>query len=376
MNTDELLLSTIINSIPYFIFWKNREGIYLGTNDLFAKSAGFSNAQEIVGKTDYDCCWTKEESDFYRSIDKKVMDNDEPILNIEEPQKQLNGETRILLTSKVPLKNSKGEIVGVLGIYTDITSRIELEQEKEKAIRELKDIQLSLIHNEKMRSLGEMAGGIAHEINNPLAIIDGFCSSSLKVLKSNVLDRDKLVSNVEKIRETVKRIGNIVKSLRKISRDEEKEASEIFNVCEVLQDVIALCSEKFRSEGIKVENMVTTECLVNFSRIALSQALLNLLLNGRDAMVEANSQEKVLYLKGFPSDKYFHLEVSDSGPGISEEILPNIFVPFFTTKPVGEGTGIGLSISKSMIENQGGKMKLKNHKPSACFEILIPLEEV
>lgn len=372
METDDLLLSTIINSIPYFIFWKDVNSNYLGANDMFAKSAGFNNAQEMIGKSDYDCCWAKEESDFFRKVDKEVMEKGEPILNFEEPQLQLNGETRIILTSKVPLRNSQGVVIGILGIYTDITERKDLENQKERAIKELKDIQLSLVHNEKMRSLGEMAGGIAHEINNPLAIIDGFCTSSLKLVRKNVFDRDRFTSNLEKIRETVTRIGNIVNSLRKISRNDEKEISEDFYLSDVVNDVIALCYEKFKGEGIEVQSSISEDCKVHFSKVVLSQALLNLLLNSRDAMMEGNCPTRILTIKGFSKGKHFHLEICDTGPGIPDELVSQIFVPFFTTKPVGKGTGIGLSLSKSMIEHQGGEMSLKMSKPHACFEILIP----
>jgi len=123
------LLNNVISNSPSFIFWKDKNSVYLGCNDNFAKLAGVKKPEDIIGKTDYDLSWKKEESDSYRKTDKEVMTKGAPILDIEEPAHQAGGKELTILTNKVPLKNATGEIFGVLGIFTDITAWKKIEQE-------------------------------------------------------------------------------------------------------------------------------------------------------------------------------------------------------------------------------------------------------
>ena len=117
------LFDNVLSNVPASIFWKDRNSVYLGVNDRFAHDAGLQSPQELIGKTDYDLSWTKEEADFYRQCDRKVMDSGESMLNIEESQQQADGKKIALLTSKVPLLDASGQVSGMLGIYMDVTER-------------------------------------------------------------------------------------------------------------------------------------------------------------------------------------------------------------------------------------------------------------
>jgi PAS domain S-box-containing protein len=132
------LLINLMDNIPFFVFWKDRDSRYLGCNKMFAKAAGVENPEFIKGKTDYDLAWEKKEADFYRKIDSEVMEKGVSVLNIEESQLQSDGKRAVVLTSKVPLKDACGNIIGVLGIFTDITERKETE-ERLKLFRDLID---------------------------------------------------------------------------------------------------------------------------------------------------------------------------------------------------------------------------------------------
>lgn len=116
-----LLRQTILESIPQAVFWKDRDGVFLGCNQQFAKDANCSSPEEVIGKTDYDLPWTKEEADGFRKIDREIMESGIPRLNFEEKHTRASGEVRWLLVSKVPLRNKDGNIIGVLGSYGDIT---------------------------------------------------------------------------------------------------------------------------------------------------------------------------------------------------------------------------------------------------------------
>jgi PAS domain S-box-containing protein len=121
------LLKNILSNVPAAVFWKDRNSVYLGANEKIARDAGLHSPDELVGKTDYDLSWAREQADFYRECDRQVMDSGEPMLNIEETQKQADGKEVSLLTSKVPLLDESGRAYGMLGIYMDITRRIQAE---------------------------------------------------------------------------------------------------------------------------------------------------------------------------------------------------------------------------------------------------------
>jgi two-component system sensor kinase FixL len=116
------LLNTVLSTVPASIFWKDRNSVYLGVNNRFLCDTGLQTPEQVIGKTDYDMAWSREEADFYRECDRRVMDGGTPMLNIEETQQQADGRTVQILTSKVPLKNASGEVAGILGIYMDITA--------------------------------------------------------------------------------------------------------------------------------------------------------------------------------------------------------------------------------------------------------------
>lgn len=148
------LLSLILSNIPHHVFWKDKNLVYLGCNENFARAAGLRSASEIVGKMDYDLAWKKEESDFYRECDREVINRGEAMLNIEEKQLRADGKEATVVTSKVPLRDSKSEVIGVLGIYADITERKRAEEELAEKVKELEAFnQVAVDREEKMIEL-------------------------------------------------------------------------------------------------------------------------------------------------------------------------------------------------------------------------------
>ncbi|NES04713.1 MAG: AAA family ATPase [Okeania sp. SIO2F4] len=126
------LLRKIIDTVPQFIFWKDRDSNFLGCNQKFATMAGVNSPENIVGKTDYDLPWSREESDSFREYDRRVMESNQPELHIIETQKQIDGTTLWVDTNKMPLCDETGEVYGILGSYEDITERVQLEQEQKR----------------------------------------------------------------------------------------------------------------------------------------------------------------------------------------------------------------------------------------------------
>ncbi len=122
------MLQMVMDNIPQFIFWKNRNLVYLGCNHNFALAAGVGEPESIKGKTDYDLAWKKEEADFFRECDRRVMENDQPEYHIIEPQLQAGGKQAWLDTNKIPLHGPDGNVVGILGTYEDITERVKTQE--------------------------------------------------------------------------------------------------------------------------------------------------------------------------------------------------------------------------------------------------------
>jgi PAS domain S-box-containing protein len=135
------LLRSIVDAFPYCIFWKDREGVYLGANQNKLRALGLRSIDELIGKTDYDTAITRENADFYRSVDRRVVESGEPILNLEETQQRPDGP-HLLLTTKVPLRDDAGEVTGILGMYVDVTERTRMagSAADEKALESMRSL--------------------------------------------------------------------------------------------------------------------------------------------------------------------------------------------------------------------------------------------
>ncbi len=204
-----------------------------------------------------------------------------------------------------------------------------------------------------------MAGGIAHEINNPLSIIGAHLAVLKLKASNNTLRHDDVLSAAGKIENTVKRISSIVNGLKRISLKKSSEAMPIANPQEVLTDTLAVCAERFKRRGISLDTKILTPVPnVVCGETELSQVLLNLLNNAYDAVKCAEHKNICITMEQVGN--FYEISVIDSGIGISQELKERVFEPFFTTKDTGEGTGLGLSICHSIMEEVGGFLKLDN----------------
>jgi PAS domain S-box-containing protein len=163
------LLSKVVESVPHSVFWKDRASIYLGCNSRFARESGVHSPSQIIGKTDFDLAWKHEEAEFFRQCDQQVMSENQSMINIEEPQLQADGAEATLLTSKVPLRDEAGNVIGILGIYTDITERKQFEQVLVDYQNQLRSLAAQVAQAEQAERR-RIATGLHDQIGQLLAI--------------------------------------------------------------------------------------------------------------------------------------------------------------------------------------------------------------
>lgn len=240
----------------------------------------------------------------------------------------------------------------------------------------LEDERAKLQYASRMAALGEMAGGIAHEINNPLAVIALNVRAIKNAMTSNSLKEDFLANVVSDLEDTTKRISRIIQGLRNISRDSEGVSKTPVSLEEIFEDVLSLCSERFKQNGIKLitnlgPDIPTMQVLCD--RIQLSQVLLNLVNNAFDAVQGLASPWVRLQVD--EGAENVQIRVMDSGSGIDQSIQEKMFTPFYTSKEVGKGTGLGLSISASIMKKHGGSLTYDNISGNTCFLITLPIEK-
>ncbi len=250
---------------------------------------------------------------------------------------------------------------------SDITKRLETEQH--------------LIQASKLTTLGEMASGVAHELNQPLSVIKTASTFLIKkTSKKEELEDKILLTMLDKIDSNIDRASKIINHMRQFSRKSDMRMENI-HIDEVLERAFEIFNQQLKIKGIEVVKEIRKELpLIIGDPILLEQIFINLLLNARDAVEEKwqNSKtqpgDKKIILRTKLEDKDVVIEVSDTGPGIPKAIANKIFEPFFTTKEVGKGTGLGLSISYGIIKDLGGSIRVDTDKnDGATFMITFPI---
>ncbi len=254
-----------------------------------------------------------------------------------------------------------GPLFDVIG---DMVQAVRLEQDLEAQ-------RVITVHQAKLASIGELAAGVGHEINNPLAIILG----QLTVLKLELGDELKLTPGraqvFEKIETAIERIGNIVDGLRAFAR-QDRAGSAPFDLAVVVDSTWLLLRDIYQRASMHVELSVERDLWVLGSAGRMQQVLVNLLNNARDAL--EGCDERRISLRAYRALESVVLEVADSGPGVATEIREKIFDPFFTTKESSKGTGIGLAITKRIVKEHQGELTLdQGPLGGALFRVTLPL---
>lgn len=255
----------------------------------------------------------------------------------------------VLIRGIVVSRNAEDQPVRMIGTTTDI-SRIKYAERQ-------------FIHASKLASLGEMSAGIAHEINNPLAIILGMTRSISKVLDNP----EKVSDKIDIIHKAGLRISKIISGLKKFSRSSDEKNYKKCSLSNIIEECLILTNVGSKKSETRVFFDLKANSYILCDEIEIEQVLINLITNATDAV--KNLDEKWVRIDLVSENSEVVLRVTDSGKGIPVEYQSKIFDPFFTTKMVGEGTGLGLSIIKGILDEHQATIKLDTSCFNTCFEI-------
>ena len=352
----------LVEHLPQKIFIKDLDSVYILSNEHYAEGLKIKPA-EIVGKTDFDF-YSKELAEKYRADDQRVMKSGRTEI-IEERYVQ-DGRKTWVNTVKTPVCDPDGEIIGILGIFFDITDRKELESRLRQA--------------QKMESIGNLAGGIAHDFNNLLSPIIGISELLLEDLPKGSLERE----NAEQILKAGRRGSDLVKQILAFSRQSEHRMIPT-RIQRVLKEVLKLGRSAI-SSYIEIHHDIQPDCgNVMADPSQIHQVAMNIMTNAYHAVEEKGGKismvlnERVLEAEDMcdidlEPGEYAVFSISDTGDGIPADLMNKIFEPYFTTKKKGKGTGLGLAVAYGIIQEHQGTIKIDSEiGKGTTFSVYLPL---
>ena len=388
--TERNLLRSVIDNLPDRIYLKDRNGVYIFDNVAHQRWLGAADESEVLGRSVFDF-YPPDIAEHLHTVDSAIMQTGEPQLNVEELLTDADGQPNWVLTTKVPWLDDAGRILGVVCISRDITrqkhneeslrsANAELNRSREEVLaamqklqaahNELRDVQLQLIDAEKMKLVGRLAAGVAHEVKNPLAVV----KMGTEFLSLHEMARESDVrETLSGMADAVTRADAVIRGLLDFSAPKTLEVRP-----ESLNGVIERALTLVRGElkGIAIEREFARSLpVVHLDVGKISQVFINLLTNAAHAMEDGGSITVRTYAKQLTgvgtnmSDQRLEsfrvgqtlviAEIDDTGHGIPEDKMAKIFEPFFTTKPTGKGTGLGLSVVKTIVDLHGATIDLR-----------------
>jgi two-component system cell cycle sensor histidine kinase/response regulator CckA len=358
LRNSRAMMALVLDSIPVRVFWKDRESRYVGCNLQFAKDAGFPSTEAIIGKNDFDMGW-RPQAELYRADDQRVMASGESKWAYEEPQTGPDGTEMWLSTSKLPLRDSKGNIVGVLGVYEDITERKRAEKRRF-------DLEARMQHAQKLESLGVLAGGIAHDFNNLLMAIVG----NVEVLR--VCELGEATSALGDIEMAALRAGDLCRQLLAYAGRGHYviEPLSLTALAREMGELLRVSISKKARLTLALDDRLPS---IDGDATQIRQVLMNLITNASDALKDGEGEirlrtyavtfpdptpEEVKAVPGLSPGPYVVAEVEDTGCGMDEATRERIFEPFFTTKFTGRG--LGLAAVQGIVKGHGGSLHVES----------------
>jgi PAS domain S-box-containing protein len=374
LHREKKLLSTILEVLPDNLFVKDCKGRYILSNTAQVKELGLENEQQVLGKTVFDL-FPADIAQRLNEQDSRVLSSNETVFNVEEFRPgNADHPDRWLLISKVPLKDPISNDNLLVGIARDISEQKQTQSKLENVIIELQKTQSELIEAEKLKIVGRLAAGVAHEVKNPLNIIlmaaDTLCEEGI--------EEDERQELCQEIRKAVQKANNVIFELLDFSAARELQL-DYHSLNEVVLKSIGLVRHRVLKSKVSMHtDLDETLPDIPLDPQKMEQVLINLIFNAVNAMPEGGRIDiktriemigneadvaKGLLIERFRiGDKSITLSVSDTGVGIDKDNLSKVFEPFFTTGPNGKSSGLGLMVTKNIVERHHGVLTLRNRQ--------------
>lgn len=367
LQKSEALNRSILDSVSSAIAVLDEDGVILAVNEPWKRFSVENSAvsdhqtrKTEVGINYLDVCNLKIDSGEFKDAIlgdqmRGVIEGRFPIFEMEYPCHSASEDRWFHMTMTPMSDGAKGAVISHINIT-----------EKKLAEETLKRAEQKLHTASKFAALGEMSAGMAHEINNPLTIIKG----SLDIMPKIINDPEKLGAKIEAMKRSCERISKIVLGLRKFSRTGDRVDFVPQSLESICKDTAPLIEAKAKHNGTSIIWECNSEALINCNEIEIEQVMINLISNAIDAVKDKT--ERWVKVSVLDVQNSVVVRVMDSGHGIPEVIRNKLFVPFYTTKEIGQGTGLGLSISKGIVEEHKGTITILSDSPNTCFEITFP----
>ena len=371
---DQFLLSSLMAAMTDRIYVKDLQARFIRINRAVADLFGLDGPDEALGKTDFDF-FTAEHAEQALADEQQVIATGLPVVAKDEKETWPDGHETWVSTTKMPLRDAQGQIVGTFGISRDTTEQHLARQEQEH-------LEAQLLQAQKMEAVGRLAGGIAHDFRNQLTVIRGYCDILLRQLGA----ADPSRWSIEEIRAASDRSAALTGQLLAFSRKQILSPS-VLDVGQVLSDMEGPVG-RMLGEDIAVSIVLAHEdaCVLT-DRTQIEQAIINLAVNARDAMpgggqltietaiVDLDDRYARLHVGTTPGP-HVMIAVSDTGTGMDEKTQRYIFEPFFTTKEKGKGTGLGLSMVYGFVQQSGGTVYVYSEVGrGTTFKIYLPVAQ-
>ncbi|HNV23746.1 MAG TPA: PAS domain S-box protein, partial [Candidatus Omnitrophota bacterium] len=404
LEKEQKRFSDVAESSGEWIWEIDSHGRYIYVSDMVEKVLGYKK-EDVIGHYFFDF-FTPQDRERFKDEIFSALRKKEPLKGFINHHVHKYGKEIVLETTALAIEDENGAVVGYRGVNRDITEMRKAQEAIRKINEDLKSAQEQLFHSEKLAAIGQLAAGVAHEINNPL----GFIGTNLEVFKQHVqvfVNMQKIVESLlddfneknqaslhskieilkefidshnvfyilkdvqdilNESKEGVDRIKKIVADLRTFSRSGADEI-DFVNIEEVMESVLNVLYNELKYKA-EIEKNYGFVPLIRADKERVGQVFLNLILNAAQAIEDKG----VIRIRTFQQDLFACVEISDTGEGISKENIHKVFEPFFTTKPVGKGTGLGLSICYEIIHKLGGDIKVESFVGhGTTFTVLFPI---
>ncbi len=375
-----------LDELPNMVYMTDENGLLQMVNAAGVRLLGFDSADQLVGKNIADFYVSREDREFYL----ETAGRQGSVHNLELLLRRRDGTHLVVLDSSITLRDDSGKLSGYQGIMVDITNRIERENGQlrislalTEANLRTKSAQARLVQQARLASLGQLAAGVAHEVNNPLSFIvsnfrtlESYLSdlrdfidavgsrlsgSAEQSLFAEVLDErhvrtilDDSSAIVKESHQGFTRISSIIQELRTFARDDASSIEPSFDLNEAIEGAIVMTRNEWKYVATirrELDDLPSISCSSN----AIGQVLLNLILNAIQALrQDPRTREKFIAVCSWAEDDYVCCSVEDNAEGIPSDVVDKLYDPFVTTRPAGEGTGLGLSICYDIVVNRHG----------------------